>query len=292
MNNLSKKQIFTVLILTQIVISATYMMAKFALREFSPFSLGVYRFLLAGAVFAGLLLWRKKFILPAKEDRKTFLLLAFLAVPLNQGLFLYGMKYTFAAHGALMYATTPIMVLLLSSLFLGERPTVIKITGIALGFIGIILVLFDSGIHLSAKTIKGDLLLIVAVITWAVYTIISKTLLKKYPPLVVTGYALGLGALMFVPFGLPAVIRQDYGQITRNGILSLLYLALMTSVLGYLVWSWGLSKLEATKVSVFSNLQPIVAALLGWAFLSEPITLRFAIGAAVVIAGVFLTEKG
>ena len=261
MNNFSKKQIFTVLILTQVVISATYMMAKFALREFSPFSLGVYRFLLAGAVFAGLLFWRREFILPQKEDRKTFLLLAFLAVPLNQGLFLYGMKYTFAAHGALMYATTPIMVLLLSSLFLGERPTALKITGIALGFLGIILVLFDQGIHLSARTIKGDLLLIVAVITWAVYTIISKKLLKKYPPLVVTGYALGLGALM-------------------------------TSVLGYLVWSWGLSKLEATKVSVFSNLQPIIAALLGWAFLSEPITLRFAIGAAVVIAGVFLTEKG
>jgi drug/metabolite transporter (DMT)-like permease len=63
-------------------------------------------------------------------------------------------------------------------------------------------------------------------------------------------------------------------------------------VLGYLVWSWGLSKLEATKVSVFSNLQPIIAALLGWVFLGEPITLRFAIGATVVIAGVFLTEKG
>jgi drug/metabolite transporter (DMT)-like permease len=292
MNNTPKNRIAAVLVATQIVISATYLMAKLALREFSPLSLGVFRFLLTGAVFLLLLGIKRRPLLPPAGDRAGFLLLAFLAVPLNQGLFLYGMKYSPTAHGALLYATTPIMVLCLSCLFLGERPTLPKITGILMGFAGIVLVLFDKGLQLSARTLKGDLLLLVAVLTWAVYTILSKKMLKKYPPLEVTGYALSIGSLMFLPVGLLSVIKQDYGSLTMTGLGSLLYLSLMTSVLGYLVWSWGLSKLEASKVSVFSNIQPIMAALLGWVFLGEPVTLRFALGAAVAIAGVILTEQG
>jgi drug/metabolite transporter (DMT)-like permease len=292
MTPVSKNRIAAVLVATQIVISATYLMAKLALREFSPFSLGVFRFLISGAAFLALLKTNGRSLFPPVSDRRAFLLLAFLAVPLNQGLFLYGMKYSPTAHGALLYATTPIMVLCLSCLFLGERPTALKITGIAMGFAGIVLVLFDKGLHLSARTLKGDLLLVVAVLTWAVYTILSKKLLKKYSPLEVTGYALSVGSLMFLPIGLLSVIKQDYGNLTTTGLGSLLYLSLMTSVLGYLVWSWGLSKLEASKVSVFSNIQPIMAALLGWLFLGEPVTMRFALGAIVAIAGVVLTEQG
>jgi drug/metabolite transporter (DMT)-like permease len=292
MTPVSKNRIAAVLVATQIVISATYLMAKLALREFSPFSLGVFRFLISGAAFLALLKTNGRSLFPPVSDRRAFLLLAFLAVPLNQGLFLYGMKYSPTAHGALLYATTPIMVLCLSCLFLGERPTALKIMGIAMGFAGIVLVLFDKGLHLSARTLKGDLLLVVAVLTWAVYTILSKKLLKKYSPLEVTGYALSVGSLMFLPIGLLSVIKQDYGNLTTTGLGSLLYLSLMTSVLGYLVWSWGLSKLEASKVSVFSNIQPIMAALLGWVFLGEPVTIRFALGAVVAIAGVVLTEQG
>jgi drug/metabolite transporter (DMT)-like permease len=281
-----------VLISTQLITGATYMVAKLGLREFTPFAYGCFRFLLAGTIYALILAARGKLRLPEKRDRLLFLWLAFLCVPLNQGIFLYGIKHTLAAHGALFYATTPIMVLCLSCLWLKERPTLLKILGVVLGFGGVLLVLFDKGIRLSGDTAKGDILLLAAVLTWALYTIQAKKLLDRYTPLEVTGYALTLGSLLFLPLGIPAALRQDYSLVTGNGVFSILYLAIMTSVMAYLVWSWALSKLEASKVAIVSNLQPLIAALLAWLFLGETVTIRFFLGAAVVLVGVVLTEKG
>jgi drug/metabolite transporter (DMT)-like permease len=281
-----------VLIATQLITSATYLVAKLGLREFTPFAFGCFRFTFAGLVYLAILKARGKFRLPERRDWPAFFWLAFVCVPLNQGLFLYGIHFTFASHGALFYATTPIMVLILSSLWLRERPTFLKITGVLLGFLGVLLVLFDKGIHLSPDTLRGDLLLLAAVFTWALYTIQAKKLLRRYSTLEVTAYALILGSVLFLPVGVPGAIRQDYSLITRTGVASLVFLAIMTSVVAYLVWSWALSKLEASKVAVISNLQPILSALLSWMILGEAITLRFVAGAAVVLAGVFLTEKG
>jgi len=281
-----------ILSLTQMVLSGTYLMAKLGLREFSPLALGFYRFFITGLALTGLLLARGWLHLPQPKDRGLFLLLSFLVVPLNQGLFLYGMNFTLASHGALFYATTPLVVFVLSCLFLGERPTRLKISGLALGFAGVMIVLWEKGIALSAGTLRGDLLLIFAVLSWAVYTILSKKAVAGYPPLYVTAVSLSLGFILFLPAGIPAALGQDYVMVTGKGIMAVLYLSLLTSVIGYWAWIWGLSKLEASKVTVLSNLQPIIAALLAWIFLGEAVTWRFIWGAAAVAAGVFLTEKG
>jgi len=281
-----------VLVSIQVIMGGTFMMTKLGLREFSPLALGVLRFGLTSLVFAALLGMKRMYFIPDRKDRWTFLWLALFSVPFNQGLFLYGMKYTLAAHGALLYGATPIMVLCLSCIWLKERPSALKITGIALGFAGVLLVLFEKGIDLSGQTLKGDILIFFAVLTWSLYTILSKKMLQKYQPLQVTGYSLMFGAILFLPIGLLPILRQDYTAITWSGLSSILYLALLTSVLGYLTWNWALSKIEASKVAVVSNLQPVFAAVLAWIFLGEKITHNFVIGAAVVAAGVILTEKG
>jgi drug/metabolite transporter (DMT)-like permease len=281
-----------VLVSIQVIMAGTYLMTKLGLREFSPLALGVLRFGLTAAIFTVLLTFRRMYFIPDKKDFPIFLWLALLAVPFNQGLFLYGMKFTLAAHGALLYATTPIMVLCLSCIWLKERLSLFKIIGITLGFCGVLLVLFEKGIKFSGQTFKGDILLFFAVLTWSLYTILSKKMLKKYQPLQVTGYSLTLGAILFLPIGILPLIRQDYGIVTRSGLSSILYLAILTSVLGYLTWNWALSKIEASKVAVVSNLQPIFAALLAWVFLGEKITAAFIVGALIVASGVVLTELG
>jgi len=292
MNRTISQNPIMVLVSVQVIMAGTFLMTKLGLREFSPLALGVLRFGLTALVFAALLGMKRMYFRPDRQDRWTFLWLALFSVPFNQGLFLYGMKYTLAAHGALLYATTPIMVLCLSCIWLKERPSALKITGIALGFAGVLLVLFEKGIDLSGQTLKGDILIFFAVLTWSVYTILSKKMLQKYRPLQVTGYSLMLGAVLFIPIGLLPILRQDYSAVTWSGLSSILYLALLTSVVGYLTWNWALSKIEASKVAVVSNLQPVFAALLAWLFLGEKITPNFIIGAAVVAAGLILTEKG
>ena len=131
-----------------------------------------------------------------------------------------------------------------------------------------------------------------AVLAWSLYTILGKRLLARYQPLQVTGYSLMLGSILFLPIGLHSALSQNYRAVGWAGISSVLYLALLTSVLGYLTWNWALARVEASKVAVVSNLQPVFAALLAWLLLGERVTPGFVFGAAVVALGVFLTERG
>ena len=103
-----------VLIMVQGIMAGTYLMTKLGLRELSPLALGLWRFALTALVFWVLLASRGLWRLPARADRPALLWLALLAVPLNQGLFLYGRKFPLAAPGALLPAATPILVLCLA----------------------------------------------------------------------------------------------------------------------------------------------------------------------------------
>lgn len=276
----------------QLITGSTYLFAKLGLREFSPLALGCLRFTITGAVFIAMLGWKNMLVLPRPGDRKLFLALALLAVPLNQGLFLTGQKYAPSSHGALLYAMTPVMVLFLSSMFLSERITWPKLAGVALGFSGVAIVLLERTTAFTDQTLFGDALIFLAVVTWAVFTILSKKALTRYTPLELTGTALTLGAVLFLPVGGFALAVQDWTTVTPTGIGSVLYLSLLTSVVAYLVWAWALRILEAGKVAVVSNLQPVIAVILGWLFLGEPVTAHFIAGTGLVISGVFLTQRG
>jgi drug/metabolite transporter (DMT)-like permease len=276
----------------QVFMSATYLMAKIALQAWPPLTLGLLRFAVSGLALLLLVRWFLPQQRIAPEDRRGFFWLALIAVPLNQGIFLVAMQYASAAHGALLYATTPLMVLALSLAFLGERLSWPKFGGIVLGFAGVLLILLERGLHFTAELVRGDLLLLVAVLAWAVYTILNKRMVKRYPPLFVTAQSLFWGFLLYLPLGVPAALHPGGGPVAMRHVLALVYMALVTSVFGYGMWSWGLSRLEASKVSVFSNLQPILAALQGWLFLHESLTWQLGVGMAVVLAGVVLTEAG
>ena len=281
-----------VLVGVQLITGGTYLVAKLALQEFDPFSLACLRFLISGIVFVLILKIIDKLVLPERKDWPLFLWMALLGGPLNQGFFLFGIRFTYAAHGPLLYATTPMIVLCLSSAAGLERINVKKGIGVILGFLGVLLVLFDREISFGSQTLFGDALVFIAVILWGLCTLANKKLVKSYPPVQVSGLALSVGGLMFLPVGIPSLISQDYARVSATGILSVLYLALLTSVVAYLVWSWALVRMDSTKVAIYSNLQPIVAALLGWFFLGEVITLNFMIGTAIVIGGVILTQNG
>ncbi len=290
----SPKATFALIILmsSQLITGGTYMVAKIALREFDPITLGQLRFLLAGMVFVPLLYLRGQLRIPHKDDWGIFLLMAALAVPLNQGSFLYGMRYTSAGHGALLYASTPIIILVLAALTRQETLSRVKVAGILIGFAGVTTVLLEKGLGGGTDPLRGDALVVVGVLMWAIYTLFSKRMVERYPPFMITGLVLSLGAVLFLPFGIPSALQQEFGKISVRAWLALFYLAFLTSVVAYFVWTWSLAYLEASKAAVISNLQPLVAAVLGWLVLGEPITLQFLAGAAIVFCGVWFTQRG
>ena len=280
-----------------VLAGATFLVARVTVGEFDPLALAQLRFVLAALALAGLLVARRgpgpglAAVVPPPGLRLRVLVLGVLGTTLNQALFLVGMKHTTPPHAALLYATTPLLVLTLALARGQERLVPARLAGMAIAFAGVAFLLFARGLGDGGATLLGDGLVFAAVIAWAGYTAGSREALARLDPLALTASATVLGALVFLPVGIPAVLAQDWTRVSVQGWLGLGYIAFVTSVVTYLLWSWALARTEASRVAVFTNLQPIVAALLAWAILGTPLTLHFALSAAVVLGGVALAER-
>jgi drug/metabolite transporter (DMT)-like permease len=276
--------------------AGTYLIGKRALAELPALPLGLIRF--SGAsIFLALLLLRLKprdQRLPPKEIRRKLLVLSFIAVPLNQGFFLYGLQSSTPAHAALLYALTPLFVLLLAQALLGEFPGWRTAAGTAMALGGTIFVLFEHGLDLSNGPLFGDLMLFIAVVAWSVYTAEGRELVSTYGALPTIAWTIIAGTILFFPLGLAATwfARERVLHASPQAWLGVLYLIVATSVISYLIWYWALGHLAAARVAIFNNLQPLATALLAYVFLGDRITPAFIGGAIVVIAGVLFAQRG
>jgi drug/metabolite transporter (DMT)-like permease len=291
-----KSLLYGALLLHSLLSAGTYILAKRALTEIPPLALGLLRFGGASLMLTLLLLKLrpKGSRLPRRDQWRKLLLLSFVAVPLNQGFFLYGLSMSTAAHAALLYTLTPLFVLLLAQALLGELPGFRTSLGTALALAGTIWVLFARGLDLSRGPLVGDLLLVVAVLAWAFYTAEGREIVAQDGALPTIAWTLIGGTLLFLPVGLGSLLmpetRAQLAHASREAWLGVVYLSVMTSVVSYLIWYWALGHLTAARVAVFSNLQPLGTALLAHFFLGESITVSFLLGAAVVIAGVLIAQ--
>lgn len=272
--------------------AGTYLAAKRALGELSPFELALVRFVLAGAVYTALLLRS-----PPRLPRRDLLAMAglgFVAVPLNQGLFLAGLSRTSPGHAALLYALTPVFVFLLARVRLGERAGPARLAGIALAFAGVVVVLSARGLlggEGAGSGLLGDLLVLLGVVAWAVYIVLGKPYAERYGTVTATGLSLVTGTLLYLPLGLPLSDLGHFRALSPGGWAAVGYLVVLTSVVSYLIYYWALRRAEAGRVAIWSNTQPVLTALLAWALYGERLTASFVLGGAMVLAGVVLTER-
>ena len=286
----SARLIYPLIILGQLIAGGTFPIAKIAVSSIEPFTLALLRFGIASVAMLLIIVATGRVRKIERGDWVRFIMIGLLAVPLNQLLFLYGLKFTTAGRSALYYGATPIFVFLMAILYLNEKVTPLKIIGIAASFAGVAVIL--RGGRMDEGMFFGDFLVILAVIAWAAYTVFGKSLLRKYGSLTVTAYALIIGTLAYLPIGIIPAIRFDYSQVPDAAWLSLLYIATMTSVVSYSIWYWALARMEASKLAIFQNLQPVFAAILSMLVVSETFGFDFYLGGALVIGGVLITQRG
>jgi drug/metabolite transporter (DMT)-like permease len=220
------------------------------------------------------------------------LLLGVLAVPLNQFAFILGIKYTTPANASLIYAMTPIFALIFSALLLGEKINFYKIVGVILSFVGIGVILGESGLSLRLENLKGDVIIMFGAMFWALYSILGRKMIVKYGALYVTAVAVMIGSLIYLPFGLYDFVKFDMAKVSFGSYLGVIYLGVGTSIFGYFLWYYAIGKIEASKVVIFTNGQPLMTAILSMLIFGNPITLPFLIGGTLVIAGVILVQLG
>jgi drug/metabolite transporter (DMT)-like permease len=287
---MKKLDVYFLLIIQQLIAGGTHIVAKAVVADVDAGTITFLRTVIAAVGLYAIARVRSGPLKIERHDWWRLSLLGFLGVALNQFLYLYGLRYTTAANGALLYAATPVFVLVLAWLVLGERVTPRKTFGILLAFTGITVVIFEHGVDLSSGYAFGNLLILVAVIAWTGFTVLGKNLIIKYGALRTTAAMMLTGALIFLPVGIPSAVRFPFSQLSTLHWAGILYLALGTSILGYLLWYHALSRIEASKVAVFANAQPVFATILSLVFLDYSITPAFVTGGIITIFAIYITQ--
>ena len=292
MNN--KIRVSMLLVLVSLIWAGSFIVVRVTIDEISPIDLGFLRFLVATPVMILILFLLKKDNkrLPVKE-LPSLIVLGLTGVILLYIFQFVGISYTTASTAAALINTNVIFIALLSALFLKERFSLVKSLGIALSFLGVIIVIFsqtgNETIVFDNMFLFGSLLVILSAFCWAIYSIVGKRLLAKYDPFAITTYAFILGTIFFLPVVLPDIV-DVIQNISYSGWLAVLYLALLCSVFGYVAWYYVLSRTEAGKAAVFLNLIPLFAIILSFSIGELP-TYLFLIGTMLIIYGVYLTQR-
>lgn len=284
--------VYAVLLFQSLIASGTHIVAKVVVEDVDAFTLTLVRSSISAVALSLILLLRGKAPSIRREDYGLVLWLSVLAIPLNQFLFLFGMHYTIPSNAALLYATTPVVVLVLSRLFLGEQLTKQRIVGIILGFAGVTIVICERGISASMDYFFGNIIIFSAVLAWALYTVYGRKMIAKYGAVESSCITLIVGTILFVPIGIIPSLRFPYCALTVSNWLEIGYLSIITSVFSYLLWYYALSRIEATRVALFSNFQPLLTTLLAVLILGQNITAAFLLGGTIAMAGVIVAQFG
>ncbi len=290
--------IYWVIILQQTIASTTHLVARGVATHADPFLVVLIRVIIATAIFcAWFALQPSSFqktpgrLLPDPKDVPLFFVLGFLNIPINQTLFVTGLKYTIPPNAALLYALTPTLVFVLSVLFYGEKPTPMKLTGIVLAFVGVLIVLFEKGLDLTSEYFLGNMLELGAVCGWTLYTVLGRSLTLKYGALYSITVSMITGLLWYVPLYPFLPVQMGIGELSGMVWLQILYLAVFATCASFAMWFYALGRMEASRVAVFSNLQPIGATLLTILVFGTVPTAWFFAGGALAIMGVILTQR-
>lgn len=235
------------------------------------------------------------FYTSAELTRRDWLALAALGIVgqcCYQYFFVGGLARTSVANSALMIAATPVLIALISAALGHDRIGRWHWIGAALSLGGIYLVVGQAGPGAEGSSMRGDVMMFVAVCCWAIYTLGARPLMQRHSPVGVTGLSMAIGTALYVPLVFPHVRTVDWATLGRGTWIALGYSALFALCVAYTIWYAAVREIGSARTSVYSNLVPVVALVAAVTFLHEPLSGRKLAGAAAVLAGVALTRLG
>jgi len=271
----------------------TFVVVKHALAEHGPMKLATMRYVLATLALVPLVWQRERSALkPHAGDWVPFVITGGLSVFIYQTCFFQGMKLSSPVNGALVIAANPMMTALLAALFLREQLRLAQKIGIMLSFVGEVIVISQGSLQnfLALRFNPGDLLLLVAVLSWAINSLYIRRLGGRISPLVLSAWSCLLGALLLLPFGWadPPAGMPTHMSLTVFAIV--LYMAIPSTAITSIWWYDGIAKLGPSRTAVFVNLVPVFA-LLFTLLMGRRVEPNQFLGAALVVGGVYLTTR-
>lgn len=266
---------------------------RVVVEDVPPLNLAVLRFGLGGLILLACLLIGARDLLKVKARDLLYLVflggIFFAVFPVT---FHVGIRLTEASRGALMIATMPIWSALLARLAGAEQLSWRQLSGILITFTGVGLTIAERGLAWDGNSMVflGDGLMLLTAFCGAVYGVLAKKMLARYSAMTVTTYAMIFGTLLLCPAAFIEGAPEALAQIDGQSAVLILYLGIMAGAVAYFLWTSALTRLSPTQVAVYSNMNPMVAAVLGVVLLSEKLTPIFVIGFAMTVAGVLLVN--
>ncbi|GAA0177815.1 DMT family transporter [Clostridium sediminicola] len=273
--------------------AGAFIAGKFSVEEFPIFTLIFLRFFIGTIVIASLLLKNEGNWKIEKKDLKLLVAMSLTGMVGYHLFFFMSLKFTSPVNSALIGATNPCITTLLSAFFLKDKINSKNILAILLAFTGVVLITINGDFAklISMKFNKGDLLMMLAVLFWVVYAILSKKAGEKYSPLKITSYVFSICAIVTMPLMISEKPWEIIGNTTIKGWGSIIYMAIFASVIGYLIQQISIKKIGPSKTSLYINLVPLFSMILAFFILGQKITLISVLAATFIISGVFINSR-
>lgn len=292
MNSSGLKLAYLCAITNAIIMGFSFLFTKIALDFAEPMDTLTFRFAASFAAMSiPVLLGRVRLDYRGKKMYKVLLLATLYPISFFT-LQSYGLKYATSSEGGILFAFTPVVTVLLAFLFLKETTTLLQKLSICLSVSGVLFIFIMKGSRIDWSNMNGIVLLFLSCLVIAGYNVLARRLLKSFSPSEITYVMLGIAFLSFLAVSLAGhtaagTIDQFFSPLASGKFLAaILYLGVLSTLVTALSSNYALSKIEASKLSVFSNLSTIVSIAAGAFLLDEEVRMYHIVGSALIIAGV------
>ncbi len=267
---------------------ATYVVTDSVLGAMGPYSILLFRFVIAFAVLAPFAVsagLRARMLV-----QPIFLLFGFTGMVLHLALETVGLRYTSPGSAALVIATAPAVTLVASVVFLKEKLTAIRALGIGLSIAGAVLVTQAAATSRGPSELLGNVLVFAGVLAWGVYAVQGKRMSTSVPAIVSTAASAGAAALLIAPVAFVEIASGTVPTFDGGSIAGILFLGAGANAAAFALWNVSLRYVEASVAGSYINLVPVIGVLLA-VTLGETMTPLQWLGGAIVMAGVWLTDR-
>ena len=272
--------------------SLNYVAGKITLGHLSAFSIVAFRFQISAALLLGIYFAQRNRTPLRRRDLWTFVYVGFFGYAVNQGCFVLGLAHTTSQHSVVIIAMGPIVILLLASALRLENLTPAKSLGMAISFLGVLLLETEHGSPVHSPFLVGDLITLAGTLGFATYTVLGKRVASAYDTLSMNTFNAVVAAALFLPLAVRQGAQLDWKSVGWSGWAGLLYMAVFSGVAGFLLFYWLLGHMDASRVVVVNYFQPVIVFLVSIPVLGERPTMRLLASAALVLLGVYLAERG
>jgi drug/metabolite transporter (DMT)-like permease len=276
-----------------LIYGVTYTIAK----DVMPNHIKPYGFILLRVSSATLIFWTVGLFTKQqkieKSDYKKILIASFFGITINMLAFFKGLSLTSPISASVMMVTSPIMVLIFSSILIRKPIGKQRILGVFIGLVGalFLITLGNSSAGASTNSAFGNFLVFLNAASYGLYLVLAKDLVKKYNPIVFIKWLYLFGLIFVMPFGYSELTAVIWQEIPANIYWNISFVLLFTTCITYLFNLYGLSKLKPTTVSVFIYLQPVIATIYALIVGSDSLNIVKLCATLLIFLGVYLVTK-